>query len=737
MSFLDEMDALAGISQKSILGQNKSKSYLDEMDAIAGADGSFSPKMELYKAAKGFAGGMGAVPDLASQYIASPLLNAAQSQPLSPEDETLTAEQQSLNSGLPQEQISTNNERFLNSLNSAQSRLQNPGISESLEGSVESTIGQKIPSGGLSYDFGSILAPIPGGGGFVNAGKQLLKHGPRAAAKVLKPLIGREVKQAAGTSAALNLTPSLTEEGSGARVAENLFKGIAGGRAASKVSLDKLKSTPKKLLDSIKNVPLAAASIGAKPNPETFNLAKKHNINLPLNVGMDSSPLNFLMNNAFKSMFSSRNYKDSMKKANESLGKSIRKNIDVLGEPNKMRASASQDLTDLIRKDESALQRISNKKYETMIKSATPNIEVSPNNTKEFIYSMGSKLRNPVKGPSTSAVTTQIEKLAKHWGVIPPSTDLIKKLERDPAYADKLLKKIGETSRKIPVSELMETKQELQEIARKDAHLQGKKKGFYKLINSITKDIESNTSPELQKSIKEYNEWFKGNIATRFRNPTAKSLLREEMPKEAYKLTATPQGISKLKKIAGDSPEGLEAFNALKKAKVRNILRKTFKDEKTGPGAFYSTFHSDDNKELLENLVGKKSYENLREISQVSKDFSQAGQDLLNTSGTSHVSKDYERMKGALKEALGLFGLASVPGGKVTVATGIAGVNLGSRLVSNEKFVNALRKYALAKKAGQEKIANNLKTRVLRIGTIEAKAARKALHDDSQDYDEE
>src|SRR5271170_5861792 len=58
-----------------------------------------------------------------------------------------------------------------------------------------------------------------------------------------------------------------------------------------------IANIPGKTLEGIKNIPAKALSLGAKPNQEVFKLAEKHGVELPFNVGMNSSPQNFLANN--------------------------------------------------------------------------------------------------------------------------------------------------------------------------------------------------------------------------------------------------------------------------------------------------------------------------------------------------------------------------------------------------------------------------------------------------------
>src|SRR5271154_2641071 len=180
------------------------------------------------------------------------------------------------------------------------------------------------------------FASVPYLGGFKAA---------KGVAQIGKAL-AKEGASALGASTLLHATPNVTSEGSGARVIEDMAKTIfgsyAGSKAVSKATLDTIKNMPK----TLKEAPMrGAAKLLAKtstPEKEVFDIAKKEGIPLPINIGMNSKPLDFLQQNYFRSMFTSKAYKDVMKNSHEAMVNKVNKSIDSLGESNLKPQAASK-----------------------------------------------------------------------------------------------------------------------------------------------------------------------------------------------------------------------------------------------------------------------------------------------------------------------------------------------------------------------------------------------------------
>jgi hypothetical protein len=228
---------------------------------------------------------------------------------------------------------------------------------------------------------------------------------------------------------------------------------------------------------------------------------------------------------------------------------------------------------------------------------------------------------------------------------------------------------------------------------------------------------------------REANSSFKTSVADRFRGDVARSLLANEMPTEAFSLLNSPENIKEISKIAGKSPKSEEIFNALKKAKVREIFSSALQDESLRTTPFINIFNKKEkNAELLESLVGKQNFNKLSEISEIAEEFKHANQELLNTSRTaltsSEIAKAEKLTKGVLSTIFngavgsGVGAMAGI-GSAGGAAIGIAMPNLISRLVANPRFVNEARAYAIARKNNNKIYSDTLLKRIVKLTDTE------------------
>lgn len=516
--------------------------------------------------------------------------------------------------------------------------------------------------------------------------------------------LGKEAALSGATAAAIKATPRISEEGTGVGMLEDFAKGMFGARSAENIVNKNLMKT---LSQVPKKIALGASTFMAKPNERAFELAAKHDVKLPFNVGMRSKPMNWAANNYLKSIFTSGVYEDALKEANESMVNAVKKNIDELGTSTLKPSEASGEFRRFMQAEEKLAEEQARGIYDEASKLIKKNDSVKPKNTANFISSLDEMLSRDIQSPATKKVANIVGSLAESWGLTPPGKTL-KQLENNPKLIQAYLEQFRKNIPNVPVDKLIGIRKELGTITKFDPTIKGSESYLNGLKSVIDKDIETMSNKGFLSKWREANSSFKTSVADRFRGDIARSIISNDMPTEAFSLLNSPENIKEISKIAGKSQKSEEIFNALKKAKVREIFSNSLQDESLRTSPFINIFNKKEkNSELLESLVGKQNFNKLSEISEIAEEFKHANQELLNTSRTaltsSEIAKAEKLTKGVLSTifngAVGsgvgaMTGIGSAGG----AAIGIALPNLISRLVANPKFINEARAYAIARK---------------------------------------
>lgn len=584
------------------------------------------------------------------------------------------------------------------------------GLGKQYEPPEKDTLGKVIQT------TGELVAPIPVPGlGYANVAKKLGTKGLKAASNAL----GKEVAMSTGAATAMKATPRLTEEGTPIGTIEDFAKGLFGIKAADKLVQ---KNVLKVAARAPKNAFMGVATATAKPNERALGLAKEHGVVLPFNVGMRSRPMNFVANNYLKSMFTSGVYEDVLKNSNESMVNTVKRNIDELGPSTLKPSEASGEYRRFIQSEEKSAEEAVGQLYEKASKLLKKGDSVKPINTAKFIGNMEEMLSRDIQSPATKKVANIVGNLAESWGIAPPGKTL-KQLENNPKLIGAYLSQFKKHIPEISVEKLIGVRKELGTITNFDPTIKGSESYLNGLKSVIDKDIETMKNKEFLSEWRNANSVFKNDVADRFRGDIARSLLSHEIPTEAYSLLNSPANVRELEKIAGKSPKSKEIFDALKKAKVREIFSTSLQDESLRVSPFINIFNrKEKNAELLESLIGKPQFKKLSEIAEIAQEFKHANQELLNTSGTAIASSDIAKAEKLVKGTLGSIfnaGAGYAIGNAAGATIGVAMPNLISRLVSNPKFVNEARAYAIARQNNRQIYADTILKRLIKLTDAE------------------
>ncbi len=676
--------------------------------------------------------------NLASKYIAAPMVKHASPNPR-------THLQGFDFNELEEEETPEIRQRQEELKNQMVQRLESAPLQGLITNPIESAFGQKLTPekgdtlGRVLHTAGEFGAILPGSG-LVSAAKQ--------GAKALTKQTAKELGAATGAAGALELTPHLTSEESPYRAVEDIAKAMIGGSYGRRLTgrsaeiandIQKLASQGR-FKETIKNIPAKAAgkvmSKFTKPNEEVLRKAAEQGIDLPINVGLGSTPLNWVANNYVKSVFTDRAWKDIIKKSDEQMIGKVNEAIDSLGSTHLKPAAASEDFISFLKNEEQSAKKEASKLYEDAASKLKPTDTVVPKNTLKALRGAKDILERDIQAPSTKKVTNILGQLAQKWGVTGKKDKIFAGgQEIDPSSLSKLLENTKDFNRPIEISRLDNIRKELLEILEYDPEVRGKNAFISRLSKEIEKDIQLSGNKEYLEARRAANKFFYKNLASRFRQDIGKSILDGSSPEYTFSRMNSTENIKELERVIGDSAKGKEVLNRLKQAKLREILEKAtssggLEKGSLGTAMFSRIFNKGEKKqELLQSLLpNKKTYDDLADIAQIAEEFSKSGRELLNTSGSALVHADIKRVENVVNEglkaltfhgggALGGFSAAGVPG----AILGLSGPWLASKLMANPSVVRETRAYALARQQGKEKLADTILNRIVKKAKPEAK----------------
>jgi len=332
------------------------------------------------------------------------------------------------------------------------------------------------------------------------------------------------------------------------------------------------------------------------------------------------------------------------------------------------------------------------------------------------------QLNADIYSPDAKTVLKAMHDLGHGMGIIKKNIDPLLLESKPKWYAEQVLGSFDKGLPSIHVGRLENNRKQINALT----DYGRKNQGFLNLLNGLSgaleKDMLTSSNADYLKYLHEARDFTKKNVGNRMRESIALSILNGKAPKDAYNQMNSVEDIRILKRVTGDSENGQKVFNALAKAKTRDILSKSVNEDWVKPGAFTDMLAAgkkETRQEVLSELIGPYQYKKLEDVAKITKAYQKAGQDILNTSGTAIATADITKGEAMIKASLQMIyggigaGIGYEAGDLGGAAAGAAAASIGipymlSRLMANPKFVNMTREYALARQAGKEQKAKQL-----------------------------
>lgn len=594
---------------------------------------------------------------------------------------------------------------------------------------------------------GNFAFPIPGTGAFGGVtAKTIAKEGIKESAKRVGGGLARNTAVGAGGAALLEGTKDsrLSEEGTALRAVEDFVQTLFGMTLADK-GLSKaksliLKKTEDGIINNLKTKGLyegakqslkdtkeslagRALAKGAKPNQEVNAIAREEGIQLPFQVALGGDVHKFLSNTALKSLFVKRAYKEVIENADRDMINSVISKIDNISPEAISGEIASERAATFLKGEEQAVDAEVKRLYEHSDSLLKPTDTVLPKETIKTVKSMLQKVRAlkaRVPGPEAKPIADYLLNVGEKFGFLPKKNTL-REFKDSPDFLKKIVDSYSSKPNPVPVEDLLSQLQTTYQYTKHQSDIPGLKNLYNGLVSAIQKDINTTTNTEFLAAWKDANKYFKNNEVERLRSNLATSIMKGEIPKEAFKYMGAVPEIKKLKQVLGDSKAGKEIMGSLKRAKLEQVLVSNILDSAgtISYSKLSNMFNTNPEKQaLLKELLGDQ-YKGVKKLATIAQQFVKSGKEFGNPSGTTLAARDIAGLKDMFKvignTVLTLAGSVAAHGVTVGASLEPAAIYGFSHLASKKEFVNTAIKYAEAAASKSPKTKEILSKRLSRI----------------------
>ena len=461
--------------------------------------------------------------------------------------------------------------------------------------------------------------------------EKILKKGAGIAGSVVgfgpEAALGTPLK-AAGTAALAGTTASLEESG------VNPWLSLGGGVLAD-FATKSAGNIGKRLLSFLKAPAKTAGEAvsklaSVKPEQikqEVKNAASRLGISqseLPLSAQLDNPALQRIEESARSSALAGKSLEKQLKGAEskiktayEDIGNQLSQRQGLL--PNAVSEEAVRSLQNV----EEKLSETYRKAYAASSRNLPKNAVSKDSIGKAVLKQVDEKIRDFSKGAGTPAKDT-----------------LVSRLKRFKAYIQKIP---GADNGKIPIQDLIDLKQDLNQIIKYEV-----KGGVDKALNplaNITRNAIQDYGKSNQPFLFNFNEAERmfAQTARDFRkNTLIKSLSEGKNPEQIFNAMKRRRTIRELEKVFSTTPEGKESFDAVKKYMLENIIGSKLLDKKGNIswGNASGMFKNANNRDILQEIVGPKNFNVLKDIEKVTGGIEEGLRKFFNSSGT--ASKGFD-----------------------------------------------------------------------------------------------
>jgi hypothetical protein len=585
-----------------------------------------------------------------------------------------------------------------------------PSVSEKVNEGIDAITGDytKTPETGtlanlaMATDFaGGTLSPA------ALAGKALRK-GLSKTAKALNAFGSKNPAELAAAATSGYTLKALEDEGP-VNLLASLAAGMGTKKALNKTNLFSKFNPQNQKANQLERALAPLMAIGSNPKAEVLAAAKRQNMELPLSVLLNSPLSRFTENNLLDTYFRSPRYTKRQNAIHTAIPKRVSEIADRLT-PNRVDEG---EINDLVR---NALIERGDELTDTskhLYKSAQQKIRPHDKVILRESVPAAEMLLKDVEGLAsesqpTKFATTRAQKFLEKFGgerLSPEERDFYASIDQR-AYPTRGGTGFGgEIENTMPLKDAAFQRSEyLQDIGfNSPKELLGKKNKLGLLIQGLTEDIKNAPNQEYVKEWEKAAKHYREEYIPVMRDKLFLSLKTGDpaYAKEVTSAVNSKQDFQKLKQFLKGHPAEkkiLEAFQKLKFGELTGDLI-TNSDGKISYAKLYNLIQGKDKKSEFFKAIAGENYQDLVDIGKITASLVEGSRPFKNFSRT--ASNAFDITKAGLVANATLNLLTGEDDGKDALAFfGAAAPYALSRLLSNPRYLKAVKRYALAKQKG-------------------------------------
>lgn len=482
--------------------------------------------------------------------------------------------------------------------------------------------------------------------------------------------------------------------GQAVKGASNIAKGVAKaiknpqelGQAFSK-TFQAIKDAPYEIVGSLFRV--APENI----KRDVIAAAKGLDIEAPLSSKVESPLMTFAENNWTKSALAGREYIDLLRNMNEKVVHLFKDSMDKISPVSLTEREAGIGLKSAITEQIQETRDAARELYLKVENSIPHDATWSPSNTLETIAEIKAKINTAAPSSDETQLLSAIKKIREN--LFKP--DVALEGEHLSLNETMQLNFAGEEGR-ASVARISGTRRSLNDTIDWDINSTGVSNFMRSISGALMKDLEAYglaENPEFITNYKNANGFYKTQIGDALRSNMIKSLAGEQKPELILAKINNESSLLEVQKATGDNPKALEAFDAIKRAKVEELLT----NKVIGPdGSIYygiaaNKLNDKSFDPFLKRLLETRNpddhlYEKFTALRTFATSISKKSKELANPSGSAHSALEIARVSGFLSSLFTANPMIIGAAGLTMLSPRIV-----TKMITDKRFMDSVTKY--------------------------------------------
>jgi hypothetical protein len=426
---------------------------------------------------------------------------------------------------------------------------------------------------------------------------------------------------------------------------------------------------------------------------EVMQAAKELDIEAPLSLKVKNPLITFAESNFTKSAIAGDQYKKLLSEMNESVVDTFKTALDKVHPERLSQLDAGKQFQGALENVVTDIKDASRELYLKVEKTLPEGASWRPTRTLERIAEIKNKFNTAAPSTDELYVVKKIKEIESELFSNKTAFDSGEHLGLNETIS-RSFPENGEAQ----VARISGTRRSLNDTINWELNADGPKNLLKAVSESLMKDLEEYSAaknPDFIIGYKNANAFYKNKIAEGIRNDLIKSISNENVPESIIKKINTESAIIEVEKIIGDDKKAREAFDAIKRVKLEEILT----DNIIGPdgSVYYGVAANKLNDKTLDPFLKRlldtanpedKLYDKFKSLRTFVTEVSKSGKEFYNPSATATIGFEIARYSGFMSSLFTANPMIIGSAGLTMLSPRIV-----TKLITDKRFMDSVTKY--------------------------------------------